>query len=95
VVIRAGSAGALLARRGSAPVFVAAFPVDSIDTNGAGDTHVGAFVAALSQGNDPVAALRYANAAAAISTMRHGGSVAPMAEEINELLKRAQEKNSA
>jgi sugar/nucleoside kinase (ribokinase family) len=95
VVIRAGSAGALLARRGSAPVFVAAFPVDSIDTNGAGDTHVGAFVAALSQGNDPVAALRYANAAAAISTMRHGGSVAPMAEEINEFLKRAQEKNSA
>jgi sugar/nucleoside kinase (ribokinase family) len=95
VVIRAGSVGALLALRGSRPVFVPAFEVDAVDTNGAGDTHVGAFVAALSQGQPPVQALRYANAAAAISTTRHGGSVAPTTQEINEFLRRAREKNSA
>jgi sugar/nucleoside kinase (ribokinase family) len=95
VVIRAGSAGALLAQRGSRPAFVPAFQVETVDTNGAGDTHVGAFVAALSQGVSPVEALRYANAAAAISTMRHGGSVAPTTQEINEFLRRAREKNSA
>lgn len=95
VVIRAGSAGALLALRDRPPVFVPAFEVETIDTNGAGDTHVGAFFAALSRGQAPIEALRYANAAAAISTTRHGGSVAPVAQEINEFLTRAREENSA
>ena len=95
VVIRAGSAGALLALRGEVPVFVPAFKVETVDTNGAGDTHVGAFVAALSQGQRPVEALRYANAAAAISTTRHGGSMAPTTDEINQFLTRAREENSA
>lgn len=95
IVIRAGSAGALLALRDAAPVFVPAFKVETVDTNGAGDTHVGAFVAALSRGQKPVEALSYANAAAAISTTRHGGSVAPTAQEIEEFLRRAREENSA
>jgi sugar/nucleoside kinase (ribokinase family) len=95
VVIRAGSAGAMLALRGQKPVFVPAFAVDSVDTNGAGDTHVGAFIAALGQGQDPVEALRYANAAAAISTTRHGGSMAPTTEEIKAFLTCAREENSA
>ena len=95
VVIRAGSAGALLALRDKPPVFVPAFKVETVDTNGAGDTHVGAFVAALSLEQAPTEALRYANAAAAISTTRHGGSVAPTANEIKEFLIRAREENSA
>ncbi|MDB5522475.1 MAG: hypothetical protein JWM58_238 [Rhizobium sp.] len=95
IVIRAGSSGALLALRGKVPVFVPAFRVETVDTNGAGDTHVGSFIAALGRGKPPVGALRYANAAAAISTTRHGGSVAPTASEINQFLTRAQEKNSA
>ena len=36
-----------------------------VDTNGAGDTHIGAFVSALSRGIAPFEAARYANAAAA------------------------------
>jgi len=95
VVIRAGSAGALLAMRGATPVFVPAFTVNAVDTNGAGDTHVGAFIAALCRGQTPVDALRYANAAAAISTTRHGGSTAPTADEITEFLTRAREEKSA
>lgn len=95
IVLRSGAAGALLALAGEAPVFVPAFRVETIDTNGAGDAHDGAFIAALSRGMSPLDALRYANAAAAISTTRHGGPTAPDADEINEFLKRAREENSA
>jgi sugar/nucleoside kinase (ribokinase family) len=95
IVLRSGAAGALLALPGEAPVFVPAFRVETIDTNGAGDAHDGAFIAALSRGMSPLDALRYANAAAAISTTRHGGPTAPDADEINEFLKRAREENSA
>jgi sugar/nucleoside kinase (ribokinase family) len=95
IVLRSGAMGALLALAGKQPVFVPAFRVETIDTNGAGDAHDGAFIAALSQGSSPLEALRYANAAAAISTTRHGGPTAPDADEINEFLKRAREDNSA
>lgn len=95
IVLRAGAAGALLALRDQDPVFVPAFKVETVDTNGAGDTHDGAFVAALSRGLSPLDALVYANAAAAISTTRHGGPTAPDADAINEFLKRAREEKSA
>ena len=49
----------------------------AIDTNGAGDTHIGSFIARLSQGDDPVRAARYANVAAAISTTKKGPATAP------------------
>lgn len=95
IVLRSGASGALLALAGWAPVFVPAFRVATVDTNGAGDAHDGAFIAALSRGVEPLEALRYANAAAAISTTRHGGPTAPDAAEIEEFLKRAREENSA
>lgn len=95
IVLRSGSAGALLALVGETPVFVPAFRVETVDTNGAGDTHDGAFIAGLSRGMSPLDALCYANAAAAISTTRHGGPTAPDANEIQNFLKRAQEENSA
>ena len=68
---------------------IPAFTVAAVDTNGAGDTHVGAFVSALSRGADPFEAARYANAAAAISVTRHGGSSAPTHAEIESFLSRA------
>jgi sugar/nucleoside kinase (ribokinase family) len=95
IIIRSGAEGALLALRGSEPVVIPAFDVEAIDTNGAGDAHVGAFIAALSQGREPLDALRWANAAAAISTTRRGGSVAPASNEIIEFLMRAQDEKSA
>lgn len=95
IVLRSGAAGAMLALAGEEPVFVPAFRVDAIDTNGAGDAHNGAFIAALGRGLEPIEALGYANAAAAISTTRHGGPTAPGVREINEFLKRAREANSA
>ncbi|TJW76470.1 MAG: ribokinase, partial [Mesorhizobium sp.] len=62
------------------------FKVAAVDTNGAGDTHIGAFVSALSRGVPPFAAARYANAAAALSVTRHGGSSAPTEQEIQTFL---------
>ncbi len=50
--------GALLGQPGSPPVTVPGVPVDRVvDTNGAGDVHLGTFVAALAAGLDPVASV--------------------------------------
>ena len=44
-----------------------------VDTNGAGDAHSGAFIAALAAGAADTAAARSANAAAALSVTRREG----------------------
>jgi sugar/nucleoside kinase (ribokinase family) len=64
-VVRQGAEGCLVAVRGQAVVHLPAPAVDVVDTNGAGDTHVGVFAAALLRGLDPLAAARAANEAAA------------------------------
>ncbi|MEP6759821.1 MAG: PfkB family carbohydrate kinase, partial [Sporichthyaceae bacterium] len=51
--------------------------VVAVDTNGAGDVHVGAFLAALARGEDPVRAARSANEAAADAVTRLGPATAP------------------
>ncbi len=51
--------------------------VEAVDATGAGDCFGGAFVARIVAGDDPFAAARYANAAAALST-RGFGAVAPI-----------------
>jgi sugar/nucleoside kinase (ribokinase family) len=89
VVIRRGENGCFLRLSDGTSRHVPAFAVAATDTNGAGDTHVGAFVSALSRGTDPFEAARYANAAAAICVTRHGGSSAPRHVEIETFLSRA------
>ncbi|MEV1329227.1 PfkB family carbohydrate kinase [Micromonospora costi] len=85
VVVRTGPQGAVLATADQC-LHVPAFPVTVVDTNGAGDAHVGAFVAALVAGLDPVRAVRRANAAAALAVTRHGPATAPSAAQVDELL---------
>lgn len=87
VVIRTGADGALLGLRDGSVTRITGFKVAAIDTNGAGDTHIGAFIASLARGEAPAAAVRYANAAAAISATRHGGSSAPDEAEIRAFMK--------
>ena len=89
LVIRSGEAGAFIRLRDGASTTIPGFTVAAVDTNGAGDTHIGAFVSALSRGEQPFEAARYANAAAAISVTRHGGSSAPSDAEIRAFLRRA------
>lgn len=50
-----------------------AFPVEAVDTLGAGDTFHGAFALALAEGMGEERALRFASAAAAIKCTRFGG----------------------
>lgn len=86
LVIRSGEVGAYVLLRDGRSQAIPGFKVAAVDTNGAGDTHIGAFVSALARGESPFAAARYANAAAAISVTRHGGSSAPTDAEINDFL---------
>ncbi len=81
VVLRAGEAGCILALRGADPVDVPAPKVSAVDTNGAGDVHIGAFLAALAEGRDGPDAAGFANAAAALSVTRPGGDSAPTRAE--------------
>lgn len=60
-----------------------ATPVKALDTTGAGDTFVGAFVAGLAQGKPEDEALRWGQAAAAIAVTRAGAqSSMPYLKEV-------------
>jgi sugar/nucleoside kinase (ribokinase family) len=87
VLVRTGADGCLLAIPGRpGTVHVPGFPVHAVDTNGAGDTHAGVFIAALAAGADPARAARLANAAAAVSVARPGPATAPTAAELARFL---------
>ncbi len=82
IAVRDGARGCLIVPRGGPARRVPGFRVPVVDTNGAGDTHFGAFLAELGRGASPEAAARYANAAAALSVMRQGGAAAPADADI-------------
>ncbi len=86
-VVRMGARGCVVTTGGAA-VTVPSFPAEAVDTNGAGDTHVGVFVAGLASGLDPVTAARRANAAAALTVTRLGPATAPTAIEVDALVGR-------
>jgi sugar/nucleoside kinase (ribokinase family) len=86
VLVRTGPDGAVVVHGDRRSVTVPAFPLPVVDTNGAGDAHVGAFVAALGRGLDPLGAVRRANAAAALAVTRRGPTTAPTVAEVDALL---------
>ena len=64
------------------------FAVRAIDTTGAGDCFEAAFLAALCRGHNLPYAVRFANAAAAISTLgMGGGDSAPTLQQVEEFLR--------
>ncbi|MEX0317604.1 MAG: PfkB family carbohydrate kinase [Ruegeria sp.] len=67
---------------------VPAYPVTPVDTNGAGDAHLGSFIARLAQRSNPLDAARYANVAAALSTTKKGPATAPEKEEVAAAMNR-------
>lgn len=87
VVLRDGAHGCLVATAETEPVRVPGINVEAVDTNGAGDAHVGTFTAALYQGPDPVAAAQRANAAAACAVTRRGPATAPTSAELEGFLR--------
>lgn len=65
-----------------------AFPVQAVDTLGAGDVFHGAFTLGLAEGKDAREALRFAAAAAALKCTRHGGGqAAPQRVEVEGFLR--------
>jgi len=63
------------------------FAVEAIDTLGAGDTFHGAFALALAEGCDPITAMRFGAAAAAVKCTRFGGiSGTPLRAEVEAFL---------
>jgi 2-dehydro-3-deoxygluconokinase len=79
VLLKCGAEGCIVATRDSRSR-VAGHRVQAVDATGAGDTFAGALLARLLAGEDPLAAARYANAAAALSTTGYG-AVAPIPRE--------------
>jgi len=84
--VRIGRGGCLLGRRGSGAEHVPGFRVEAVDTNGAGDTHTGAFLASLASGAPVIEAVRRANAAAALSVTRRGPATGPGLAELEAFL---------
>ena len=86
VVLTMGSAGARWVRadaQGQVPIF----PVEVVDTTGAGDSFNGALAVGLAEGMALDAALRFANATAALCVSRAGASASmPHRAEVEALL---------
>ncbi len=76
VALKLGKEGAYVATPDERRV-VPGRVVEAVDATGAGDCFGGAFIARIVAGDDPFAAARYANAAAALSTQGFG-AVAPI-----------------
>ncbi len=74
VVLKLGSDGAI-ASDGAEIFRVRGHSVNSVDATGAGDCFAGALLARFAQGDDFPSALRYANAAAALTTTGFGAIV--------------------
>ena len=64
------------------PVRVPLAPVVATDTSGAGDCHLGTFAAGVGRGDDTAAAVRWANAAAALCVQRRGPATGPTYAEV-------------
>jgi ribokinase len=85
-VLTRGAAGAWYSERGGDAVHVPAPPVESVDSTAAGDAFTGALAVALSEGREPIGAVRWACAAGAASVRRLGASSSlPQRAEIDEL----------
>ena len=88
-VVRDGANGCYLAMAGQPARHIPGHAVLAVDTNGAGDAHIGAFIAALSRGDPPLRACALANIAAALSTTKEGPSTAPSLDRVLAELARA------
>jgi len=81
VVLKLGKEGAIAAT-GKRRERIAGYPVAAVDATGAGDCFDGAFLAEYVQRGDPFAAARFANVAAALSTLGYG-AVAPLPRRLD------------
>jgi len=94
-IVRIGAAGCVMSQSEDQCDEVPGFPVESVDSNGAGDCHVGAFVARLAAGDTPSEAARVANAAAAWSVTKPGPATGPTKRELEAFLDQKKTEQSS
>lgn len=89
VIVTLGRDGVLIATATGSDR-IAGYPVDAVDATGAGDAFTGALLAELSRGVALPEAARFANAAAALSTLGYG-AIAPLPtrDDVSRFLARA------
>jgi ribokinase len=86
VVVTLGSRGCDVLIDGE-PQHVPSFPVEAVDTTGAGDCFNGALAVALARGLKMVEAVQYASAAAALAVTRFGAQASmPTDEDVQKFL---------
>lgn len=87
VILKLGAKGCFYADR-TTEIHAPGFAVKALDTTAAGDVFNGALAVALAEGISIAEALRFANAAAALSTTKAGAqSSVPMRSEVDAFLK--------
>ncbi len=86
VLVRCGADGCVVAEPGGQPKRIPGFAVEAIDSNGAGDTHVGSFIASLMAGLDLNRSALRANAAAAYSVTVSGPATGPTRLELERFM---------
>lgn len=87
VIITMGEQGSVLISENKY-IKTNAVKAHAVDTTAAGDTYVGAFVTKLAEGAKEEEAMRFANAAAAVTVTRRGAQTAiPTREEAEAMLK--------
>ena len=91
VLVRSGAEGCAVALNHRDAVVVPGFTTTVVDTNGAGDVHNGVFVAELASGHDPLAAARWANAAAAMAISKFGPATGPRRDDVAEWMSKSGE----
>ena len=85
ILVTLGEDGTLLVD-GQTQMHLKAYPVQAVDTVGAGDAFVGAFAASIAEGSPPLEAAMLGNAAGALAVTRAGAqSSLPYSEEIQLL----------
>lgn len=90
LLVTLGAKGAYL-RRKDGVMQQAAFLVQAVDTTGAGDTFLGAFLARFTENNDARQALAFAAAASALQVTRHGAATAiPHKQDVINFMKEHQ-----
>jgi ribokinase len=87
VIITLGDQGSVHLNRDGTRVITPAFQVEPLDTTAAGDTFIGAFAVAQSEGTDIEGSLTFASAAAALSVSRKGAQASiPGRQEIENFI---------